>query len=256
MATDDALLEWARQQDDMIWIIRTYQWETPTLSFGVHQSEKSRQRSLAHYGQNRPKNQKPNENLPPKPKAKPKAWTQRPTGGRAILHGADISFSVITNDPWGIANDLTTSYNRLTHILTQALTTLQIPHTGSTEKEANAYTQSALCFETHTPHDIIGNNGHKMAGCAQVRRKNGVLQHGAVFFEETNPVQATKVTEENFLTALTHALEDTLIQDRQAVLKGTQRAEQVLISRPDYRDIAAPLLNRYSQELSGKVENA
>lgn len=236
MATDEALLDWVRTQPEPTWILRTYQWEVPTLSYGVHQSEASRQRSLESYLNNLALHKRP------------QAWSQRPTGGRTILHGDDISFSVLTNASYGIGNNLTESYDRITTILEGALTELNIPFTGSTETDGRSYTTSALCFETHTPHDVLRPDGHKMAGCAQLRRQGGVLQHGAVFFSHD-------VTEPQFLTALCHSfLNSNAVKDTTTVKLAD--AAETLLSRDDYTAMKHPLKEIYSNTLSGSVDKA
>lgn len=239
MATDDALLEWTRLQPNPVWIIRTYQWEVPTLSYGVHQSDISRAHSFNLYQQS--------DDLTAQ--QKPQAWVQRPTGGRAILHGEDISFSVTTNDSYGVGQTLTESYSRITDILEGALSKLHITHNTSPETKGSAYTQSALCFETHTPHDIVGEDGHKMAGCAQVRRQNGVLQHGAVFFKHP-------VSEANFLTALNDSFIDISIGQRKTIIANQHNAKDTLLIQSDYREISAPIMANYEKSLSGKVASA
>jgi lipoate-protein ligase A len=94
MALDEALLEFVRRDLVPRLIVRTYGWEVPTLSLGVNQAVRDIQFLMDFYGKPSPV----------------QAVVRRPTGGRAILHGEDISYSFITNDPAVLKLNLNDSY--------------------------------------------------------------------------------------------------------------------------------------------------
>lgn len=173
MALDEALLETVRslsRTDDLsapVLIVRTYQWEVPTLSLGVNQSVRDVGKLLSLYSYDRPVQR----------------LVRRPTGGRAILHGEDISFSFITNAPEILRESLKDAYARFADILRAALLDLGVPVRLSEEAGTKDYMRSPVCFETHTPSDLVAMNGHKLAGSAQLRRAGGLLQHGAAFLQ-------------------------------------------------------------------------
>ncbi len=198
MALDEALLEFVQEQSrdaDIaaevrpLLIVRTYTWEEPTVSLGVHQQDtdfgpltKAYQRSEGCI---------------------PKAWVRRPTGGRAILHGQDVSFSFVTNVPDLLAMSVQESYNVLTEIVMMAFKELNVPVLVSEEESGRAYVLSSLCFETQTPSDVLDTEGNKIAGSAQMRKQGGLLQHGAAFLspylseldDEQNPDTSKKTIE-------------------------------------------------------------
>lgn len=199
MARDAALLSWVQQQAQPCWVLHTYQWPPTTLSVGVHQ----RLDSIAE--------------------AIPSAAThgtalqsivRRPTGGRAIPHGSDISVAFITNAPAIVKAPLAERYAALTQPLLMALQQVGIAIAGYTGTDptggVNAYAAHSLCFASHTPWDIKDTNGHKIAGCAQHVQKNGILQHGAVFFPPQNIVAYT-----DWCQALNQALLTYLQQTQQ-----------------------------------------
>ncbi|MBY0450946.1 MAG: hypothetical protein K2X01_10015 [Cyanobacteria bacterium] len=177
MALDEQLLEWARSKppdsqqtsgSPAILIVRTYQWEKPTLSLGVNQSDKELPALLKLYQ--------------PIQSGSDLEVVRRPTGGRAILHGEDVSFSFITNIPLVLKLSLAQSYTLLTDWVQQALAQCGLDaYSGITQNERE-YLRSAICFETHTPSDLVERqSGMKVVGSAQLRREGGILQHGAAF---------------------------------------------------------------------------
>jgi len=185
MALDELLLEHLRTLDSPTLVIRTYTWQQPTLSLGVHQ---------------------PGRDLPLLRERHPIPrwdWVRRPTGGRAIAHGEDIAFSFVTNDPALLRLSLTDSYCHFTLFLKTALTQLGIALLESCEDNTRAYTRSSLCFETHTPSDLLDAQGHKIAGSAQLRRSSGILQHGSAFVK-AHPISEPQLAAALFTAASQH----------------------------------------------------
>ena len=173
MALDEWLLDWVRQLPDLTLVVRTYQWQRPTLSLGVNQPAKDIPRLLLEHPLDT------------------HDWVRRPTGGRAILHGQDIAFSFVCNDPALLKQPLKNSYCQLTGLLKHALNTCAIPLQDSCKENPGAisdksYLRSSLCFETQTPSDVLDAHGQKIAGCAQLRRQGGILQHGSAFISAYN----------------------------------------------------------------------
>jgi lipoate-protein ligase A len=124
---------------------------------------------------------------------------RRPTGGRAILHGDELTYSVIgtENDP-PLAGGVLESYCNLSLALLEALRLLGIP-AQALEKPAaqmavsnnlavessparQAANQNPVCFEVPSNYEIT-SSGKKLIGSAQARRKHGVLQHGTLLLD-------------------------------------------------------------------------
>lgn len=168
MALDEALLQWVQAVAKTPLILaRTYRWSSPTLSLGTHQKEQSALQAYKAYSGE-----------------KKIDIVRRPTGGRAILHGEDISFAFVTNIPELLGMSLGESYCFFTTWIRQALEQLGIPLQQTCDAGERDYLHSPLCFETRTPSDLISSeNGRKVAGSAQLRRHGGILQHGAAFLK-------------------------------------------------------------------------
>jgi lipoate-protein ligase A len=165
MALDEGLLEWVRTQSSPVLVLRTYGWQTPTLSLGVHQKVRDIHFLLNFYGKDQSLS----------------AVVRRPTGGRAILHGHDISYAFITNAPEILRLSLKASYSIYAGITQRAFEQLGIQTCVADSAGGRDYLRSPVCFETHTPWDLVSVKGQKISGSAQLRRSGGLLQHGAAF---------------------------------------------------------------------------
>lgn len=182
MALDEALLEWVRVQQEPVLLVRTYCWEVPTLSLGMNQKVRDLDFLFRYYGQSQAV----------------KAVVRRPTGGRAILHGQDISFAFITNQPQILKQGLKEAYAIFSGMVQQALESLGLQTRLAADAGNRDYLRSPVCFQTHTPSDLLAMDGQKLSGSAQLRRSGGLLQHGAAFI-------APGIQEDAFFEALCQA---------------------------------------------------
>ncbi len=112
-----------------------------------------------------------------------RGWTvvRRPTGGRAILHTDEITYSVAL--PEGhplVQGDIVTSYRRLSAALLGALERLGLAAQADRRTaRAPANSKGPVCFEVPSDYEITAG-GRKLLGSAQVRKFGGVLQHGSL----------------------------------------------------------------------------
>lgn len=190
MAVDQAVLE-SVGRDESLPTFRLYAWQPACLSLGYAQSFKDVDLQ----------------------RLKANGWdlVRRVTGGRAILHVDELTYSVIAPpDEPRLAGTVLESYQRLANALILAVRDLGLP----VEMEENAPPASAtkgpVCFEVPSAYEIVVG-GKKLIGSAQARKKEGILQHG------TFPLHGD-------LTRITQAL---VFPDEQA----RQAAGQKLLSR-------------------------
>ncbi len=162
MAVDEAILE-AVGQGSVLPTLRLFSWHPACLSLGYAQSVSDVDRAaLQAHG-----------------------WdlVRRPTGGRAILHTDELTYSVIAplNEP-RVYGSILESYRRLSAALLQALHLLGLPAQAEKDHALPAGSQPSgpVCFEVPSNYEITVS-GKKLIGSAQARRpRQGVLQHGSL----------------------------------------------------------------------------
>jgi lipoate-protein ligase A len=158
MAVDAAILEAARQGRTQT-TLRLYDWSPPCLSLGYSQP-------FSDLDLNR---------------LDTSGWdvVRRPTGGRAILHIEELTYSVIgpKTDPH-LKGSLMASYQQISRALYQALLDLGLPAEIHAGKNPLAHHQP-VCFENPSDFEITVNK-KKIIGSAQARKKEAILQHGSL----------------------------------------------------------------------------
>ncbi len=158
MALDSAILE-SVEEGIALPTLRLYSWMPPCLSLGYNQpfSDVDLNRLIS------------------------RGWdiVRRPTGGRAILHTDELTYSVIgpRTDP-RLEGGLMDSYGRISRALFQALLNLGLTVKIHAGKNPLAY-QQPICFENPSDFEITVN-GKKIIGSAQARKKFSILQHGSL----------------------------------------------------------------------------
>jgi lipoate-protein ligase A len=160
MALDEALMERARTVDE--WVLRVYSWSSPTISLGRNQTARGRYDldRIAALGA---------------------GIVRRPTGGRAILHDREITYSVTA--PAANAGDLRESYERINRLLLAGLDALGV-HAMAADAPARSMAPGmAPCFDQPALGELTVG-GRKLAGSAQWRSEGALLQHGSILVED------------------------------------------------------------------------
>ena len=105
---------------------------------------------------------------------------RRPTGGRAILHIDELTYSValLQDDPRARGGVLD-SYRRLSEGLLAGLLALGADVSQANGQRKPASELTPVCFETPSDYEITVG-GRKLVGSAQWRGRGGVLQHGSL----------------------------------------------------------------------------
>ncbi len=160
MAVDHAILE-AVAAGRVPPTLRFYAWKPACLSLGYMQkiTDADRDRLAA------------------------RGWdlVRRLTGGRAILHTNELTYSVAVRagNPI-VAGDIVQSYRRLSRALLAGLEQLGAAPQADKQKKRPARRENRpVCFEVPSHYEItIG--GKKLVGSAQVRKFDAVLQHGSL----------------------------------------------------------------------------
>ena len=166
MALDEALMSRARTTGE--WVLRVYSWIGPTLSLGRNQCARAayEPRALAGAGV---------------------GVVRRPTGGRAVLHDREVTYSVTA--PAVDAGALQESYGRINRLLLDGLRSLgvaaEVAHVARAPKP-----DLSPCFDRPSPGELMAA-GRKLAGSAQWRDQGALLQHGSILVDgDQVPVSA------------------------------------------------------------------
>ena len=166
MALDEAVAG-AVRADNARATLRFYEWDAPSVSIGCFQ--KIRDIDTEYCRQCK---------IP---------FVRRPTGGRAILHGDEItySFSVKTNDGL-FSRGLLDSYKKISAAFEKAFLKIGLAPELKLLKD-NRHTvsedmrKSPLCFQSVSYGEISVMSG-KIIGSAQKRWPDGLLQQGSIPF--------------------------------------------------------------------------
>lgn len=120
------------------------------------------------------------------------SWAVRPTGGRAIWHDEEWTFSLVTRlGPGGWAADPHAAYERTGRLLAASLTALGVPATlapgsprgpGAPRERAGA---APACFASSARHELL-LEGRKLAGIAQRALHGALLQQGSVLLGDSH----------------------------------------------------------------------
>ncbi len=106
---------------------------------------------------------------------------RRPTGGKAILHGDELTYSLCLPQHHPLAcGDIIESYRRISLGFLDALQELGLDAESERQKASlRPAAVGPVCFEIPS-HYEISVSGRKLIGSAQMRRNGGLLQHGSI----------------------------------------------------------------------------
>lgn len=160
MAVDEALLDSVLQGS--LPTLRWYQWAQPTLSLGYFQ---------------------PSAEVRDEPRWNGLAAVRRLTGGGAILHDREWTYSLVLPADQKFVRHPYDLYDRVHDAIIRwfASRGIVLQQRGVTRHQAD---EPLLCFLREDSHDIVCN-GVKVLGSAQRRRKGALLQHGSLVYEHS-----------------------------------------------------------------------
>ncbi len=105
---------------------------------------------------------------------------RRLTGGRAVLHANDLTYSVVVDSGQGIPSSFEAAYRLLCQGLLEGFRLLGFE--GEHGREEMECSQSDICFAHATVADIV-YQGRKFVGNAQTWQGAALLQHGSIVLE-------------------------------------------------------------------------
>ena len=208
MATDCAIFEAVsagRQPPTM----RLYGWEPMCLSLGYGQ--RSRDVDMD--------------------RLRARGWqlVRRPTGGKAILHGDEMTYSLsLPIDHPLAAGDVVDSYRRIGAGLASGLEGLGVASISELKDPRDNKGMGPVCFEIASHYEITVA-GRKLVGSAQMRRKAGILQHGTI------PIRGDVG---RICDVLSFEREEERESQRQSLRQRAATLEATMAYRPSWDDVA------------------
>ena len=159
MALDEALMRASQRTGNAYF--RLYGWESPTLSLGRNQRARgfydldaARERGVG--------------------------FVRRPTGGRALLHNREITYSVAM--PAGTPADASAAYAFINEVLLDGLRALGVAAARATGA-SHGPPGLRPCFDVPSAHEIVIGE-KKLIGSAQWRHDDTLLQHGSILVQD------------------------------------------------------------------------
>ena len=138
--------------------LRVFRWSQPSISLGRFQSVER-------------------EIVSEECQRRGVALVRRPTGGRAVYHRDEFTYSMITSKRYGVPPGVVAAYAYLAQGLLAALAMLGVQAELSDERVSKH--SSAACFASSTQADLT-SGGFKLIGSAQVWRDDALLQQGSL----------------------------------------------------------------------------
>ena len=160
MAFDEFLLRQALDQNQAA--VRIYGWETATVSLGYFQKDVSQVDARLRQ-------------LP---------IVRRLSGGGAILHHHEITYSIALPKSHGVTNNPGLLY-RIAHDVIVAHLMAANVNAQYRGEVVHRNDDPFLCFSRQDPNDLVINNT-KIVGSAQRRRRGAILQHGSILLKASS----------------------------------------------------------------------
>ncbi len=109
---------------------------------------------------------------------------RRPTGGRAVLHNHELTYSIIVPEVHPFINNggVMDAYRAISRGIVTAFNLLNILASVTPEEKGQGGFAPGSCFDTPSAYEVQVDR-KKVVGSAQLRRDGIVLQHGAIMFK-------------------------------------------------------------------------
>ncbi|MCO5388409.1 MAG: lipoate--protein ligase family protein [Desulfosporosinus sp.] len=160
MAIDESIMELMKKDNSNQPVLRFYGWKPAALSLGYAQS----------YAKEVDEDACRQANID---------VVRRPTGGRAVLHQYELTYSIIVPESEEhVKGTVIKSYLKISEALLKGINAVGVP--AEIVAQANSsHTGTAACFDAPSWYELAVA-GKKLVGSAQMRRDGILLQHGSI----------------------------------------------------------------------------
>lgn len=209
-------------------LLRLYRWNPYCISLGANQSFADIDLSKTRYHQI--------------------DVVKRPTGGRAILHSQELTYSVIypidpTTSAKNIYNEINLALRKGLINFDPRLNAIDLEHSQPDFKEFYKSDISAICFAVSAKSEL-NYKGKKLVGSAQRKLGNVILQHGSILCGAYHKkiVDYLNIADEK-KTEMSNEISSTTIDLKTA-----------LNIQVDYAKLSASILNGFKEHFNSDFE--
>lgn len=208
--------------DDAI-VLRLYRWSPPAISIGYHQRETEFDMERLN--------------------ADGIDLCRRPTGGRAVFHIDDLTYSVVIMAKKSNAEHYADIHHALKYALQQFGLQAEFQKQQTDLRARYEKPESLSCFTASARYELEVN-GKKIVGSAQRRFSKTLLQHGSLMLSAKHKQLV------NYLL-----LHDTAKRRMQEDLdEKTTSVEEVLGIRPDFEEVKRATLCGFEQQFQATIK--
>jgi lipoate-protein ligase A len=215
MAADEILLEQAVREQRVI--LRLFQWDPWAVSLGKHQSLNRVDTEAC--------------------RRKKVMVVRRLTGGRAVLHARELTYSIYVptnNDRAGFHHDIALQVGQA---ICQGLRSLDADVEWVPKGRSVLGQRTSLCFASVARGEIVWR-GKKVVGSAQRVLNNAILQHGSILMDHGHEQIA-----DLFL--------DSRNRMTNILISHTATLREILGKVPSYSETTTSLVNGFRQYFGG-----
>ncbi|MGE5328463.1 MAG: biotin/lipoate A/B protein ligase family protein [Deltaproteobacteria bacterium] len=172
---------------------------------------------------------------------------RRLTGGRAVLHQHEITYSIIIGEDYpGIPQSVVESYKFLCRGLIEGLKLAGANVSMESGRKNLRETSTQACFDSPSIYEIVCE-GKKLVGSAQVRKNGVILQHGSILLDID--------IDKNIAIMGRNKKEKQLL--KQILENKTATLRQILGESRDFTDIPDLIFRGYCEALGikGQLDN-
>ncbi len=163
MAIDEAIFRAGRQRE-MSPTLRLYGWESPAVSLGYFQN--AEREINCGYCHDRGID-----------------IVRRPTGGRAVLHGDDLTYSLVAGESSRhFSSDIIKTYRIISGCIIRGLEKSGVEAEMVEKGRSGSESAEPFCFAASYRNELLAD-GKKICGSAQVRAKGMFLQQGSLLMD-------------------------------------------------------------------------